>query len=162
MKKVKLYFDPETHTYFDDENNFYTSSTTLIGKYEKEFKNKFWTCYRAIDQAGYRLRPEINADIIYVERSAGTWLPYTVEAITTGAHDLALNWTTEFINNRWRKLADEACLWGNDRHDYLESCVDSFYGGKDKLTIDELQALREERKRGIRSPSRLQIPYCRY
>jgi len=41
-KQVTLYFEPERHIYYDDEGNYYTSATQLLGKYKKPFRADFF------------------------------------------------------------------------------------------------------------------------
>lgn len=45
--KRKITFDEASHTYKDEHNVFYTSVTTLIGKYKEPFNRDFWAGEKA-------------------------------------------------------------------------------------------------------------------
>lgn len=51
MIKRTIIFNEALHTYTDEENNPYTSVTTLIGEYTPKFNEKYWSKYKA-DEAG--------------------------------------------------------------------------------------------------------------
>ena len=136
MKKVQIFFDEPSHIYSDNEGNVYTSATQLIGQYTPEYPAEFWAAYRALDQYGHRLRPDPDNGRIYVGHYTGApadwgneeFKPYTIEQIVNGA--VPMNWTKEQIMAEWQDITDKACEIGNEKHNYLEDCVNKFYGAK--------------------------------
>lgn len=51
MLKKNISFNEEFHRYTDEDNNVYTSVTTLIGRYTPQFNKDYWSKYKA-NQAG--------------------------------------------------------------------------------------------------------------
>lgn len=47
MVKRNIIFNEEFHTYTDEDNNPYTSVTTLIGEYTPKFNSDYWSKYKA-------------------------------------------------------------------------------------------------------------------
>jgi len=125
MKKVELYFEPVEHKYTDAEGNVYTSVTTLIGQITPEYPARFWAMYRALDQTGiYKLRPDPDSDKILVD---GKW--YTTDELYQGI--IKTNKTPQQITKGWKSITQRSLDRGNKTHDYLENCINDFYG-KDK------------------------------
>jgi ATP-dependent exoDNAse (exonuclease V) beta subunit len=52
-KVRSIKFNEELHRYTDEENLVYTSVTTVIGKYHKQFDEKFWANKKAEDTSIY-------------------------------------------------------------------------------------------------------------
>lgn len=133
MKKVNLYFDAATHTYTDEENNIYTSTTTLIGQFAPKFNKKYWSMYRALEESRYRVRPDNKLDkiLVYSENELfDKWKPYDLDDLYNGV--LPTDRSTETIKAEWQQLTDVSLDWGNEKHNYLEDCIDAFYEGTEK------------------------------
>jgi len=47
---MSVKFIEEGHKYIDEEGNFYTSTTTVIGKYKEPFDAEYWSKYKAIER----------------------------------------------------------------------------------------------------------------
>jgi len=128
MRKVKLTFEPKEHKYSDDEGNVYTSVTTLIGQVTPDYPARFWAMYRALDQTGlYKLRPDLEANKIWV---TGTW--YTLDELYAGV--VKTNKTPQQITREWKAITQRSLDRGNKTHDYLEKCINDFYGDDEKAT----------------------------
>lgn len=128
-KQVKLFFDPVEHKYTDDENNVYTSVTTLIGKYEPPYPSQYWAVYRALDQTGFRLVPSPETQTIKVVGKNGITLNTNAQALFKFIQEgkIVTKKTPLEIQTEWEKEAEEACLIGTEKHDYLEECINKFY-----------------------------------
>jgi len=59
MLKRTITFNEALHTYTDEDNNCYTSVTTLIGKYVPQFDKDYWSKYKA-NQAGVSQNDILN------------------------------------------------------------------------------------------------------
>lgn len=117
-------FDPVPHTYTDETGKRYTSATTLIGKVEPVFDAEFWAMYRAIDKADrYKPRPFLEKRMIEITYY-GKRRKFPISALYEGAVPLLKD--PAVIRAEWKVMADDACDWGNKKHDYLESCVNKF------------------------------------
>tara|TARA_R110002096_G_scaffold517_5_gene3035 strand:- start:2170 stop:3204 length:1035 start_codon:yes stop_codon:yes gene_type:complete len=142
MKKVKIYFNAAEHKYTDEEDNVYTSVTQLIDKYKPKFNKDFWAWYRAVDQA-YGMfgkpRPDIPNRIWCKRFNTDSGRYYTITELSSGI--LPLKKHPICINYEWEKEAADACDRGNRQHDYLENCINNFYGGeviKNTASVGEL------------------------
>jgi hypothetical protein len=128
MKTVKLFFDPATHTYTDDEHNVYTSVTTAIGGLIKEYDKRYWSMYRALEETGYKCRPDKSFQYIYIyskNNPFDPWKPFTIDELYEGI--IQTKRSVENITSEWQYLNDVACDWGDEKHSYLEECVNDFY-----------------------------------
>ena len=131
MKKVKLSFDEPTHTYTDEEGSVYTSVTQLIGMISPEYDNEFWSMYRALDQYGHKLRPDLLKRTIWVadaQTGHSEYKEYDLATLYKG--EIATYMSPQMITAEWRDLARIACDWGHEKHSYLEDCIERFYGKK--------------------------------
>ena len=107
MKKVKLFFDPVTHTYWDEDDgnkNYYTSATQLIGQYSPPYDSEFWAVYRALDQFGHKLVPNTDTRTIKVHRAlwdtvgwgdTEEYREFSLQELINGA--VPMNWTKDQI-----------------------------------------------------------------
>ena len=120
-RQTKLIFDPGPHKYYDDEGVVYTSVTTLIGKYKKQFNKKYWGMYTALKNAGYYLRPDMQNEQ-YI----------TVDGIRRHINDLYENpinaKEVELTVKEWQRLTDIACERGNVIHNRLENTINQSKG----------------------------------
>ena len=131
MKKIKLSFDADSHTYTDDEGSVYTSVTQLIGLISPEYDNEFWSMYRALDHYGHKLRPDLLGRKIWVaDAMTGhrEYVEYDLATLYSG--EIATYQSPQMITAEWKDLARIACDWGNEKHNYLEECIEKFYGKK--------------------------------
>lgn len=120
MKQVKITFNEELHKYTDEEGSVYTSVTQLIGKVTPEYPAKFWAMYRALDQTGYKLAPDIPNDTIIVGG-----VRYTITELYAGI--VRTLKTPAEIKADWKAITDRSLARGNKTHNYLEDCVNAFY-----------------------------------
>lgn len=95
IKGRNIYFNEKEHTYTDDMDNVYTSATTLIGKYHKEFDSEGMA--RACEAIGRN--PNHPKYQLYKGKTA---------------KDLLHTWKQETI---------DACAKGTIKHDYLEQAI---------------------------------------
>lgn len=140
MKQVKIFFDEPSHTYTDEEGNKYTSSTQMISKVSVPYDSQFWAVYRILDKKGLKLIPRPERRVIEIKETGSgnpfaDYEKYTIEDLV----DNGKIWRFvpkgndhETILAKWKMLAEVACEWGNERHNYMEDMVNSWYG---KTTI---------------------------
>jgi hypothetical protein len=81
--------------------------------------------YRALDQSGYKLRPDVERRMIYVSGSGVPAKSYTLSFLFTGA--IATSKSVTQINSEWKTIADEACNYGTEKHNVLEQGIKGFY-----------------------------------
>ncbi len=124
-QKIDIIFDPTLHRYTDSFGNEYTSVTTLIGEVEKPFDKEYWSMYKALEKSGYSVRPYFKGNSFYINN-----IPYTIQALKLGV--LPLPYTQDMILDDWARINREACIRGNKKHDYLESCINKFSPGDTK------------------------------
>lgn len=120
MQKVKIYFDEAEHKYTDDEGSVYTSTTQLIGKVTPVFDQEFWCMYRALDQVGYKLKPDTVNRTITVNGQV-----CTLPQLYAGLFETIK--TPSQIVREWKEITQRSLDRGNNTHNYLEDCVNAFY-----------------------------------
>jgi len=123
MRKIQIYFDEEKHKYTDEEGNVYTSTTQLIGQVTPQYDAEFWAMYRALDQMNYKIRPDTMNRMIYVNKQA-----YSLPALYTGL--FRTRKTPAEIRKEWKAVTQRSLDRGNRTHNYLEDCINQFYGKK--------------------------------
>lgn len=124
METRNILFNEEEHSYKDEYDNNYISSTQLIGLFEEPFDSRFWAMYRAIDQiAAYKPRPFPEYQQIELSFN-GKRRKYHIETLYEGI--IPTIKTTDQIVKEWNDLTEDSCAWGNYRHNYLEDCILKF------------------------------------
>lgn len=121
-----IVFDAIEHKYADEYRIPYTSTTQCIGKYESEFDVEYWTMYRALDKDGYRPRPiQVGKDDGVIEiLFAGKRQEFSLQSLYAGVVHLTTDPLS--IMAEWGLIKDEACIWGSNKHSYLEDCILAF------------------------------------
>lgn len=132
MKKVQIFFDEEQHKYTDEEGNAYTSVTQLINQVTPQYDAEFWAMYRALDQMSYKLQPDTLTRRIAVN---GTF--YTLKSLYTGLFKTLK--TPKEIRAEWKAITQRSLDRGNKTHNYLEDCVNAFYGEKTENASNDFQ-----------------------
>jgi hypothetical protein len=100
--ELEIFFNEKLHKYSDNENNAYTSVTTLIGEYEYKFSDKETDIAIACERIGKNPRHP-------------KYLKYKGKSYKD-------------ILNEWKQTRDEACNIGNTKHNYLETSVKTSTG----------------------------------
>lgn len=132
MQKRTIFFNEELHKYTDEYNNTYTSVTQCISKVEPEYDTDFWAWYRFLDMKNKKPRPYLKERII--EFNLGhERRRHTIPQFNSGVIG-SLN-EVKKIKEDWLSIAEEACTWGTNKHNYLEHCIDCITNTK-KSTID--------------------------
>lgn len=134
LERRQIVFDADAHTYTDEYSIKYTSTTTVIGKYEPEFNIPYWSMYRVLDQDGYRPRPLLESNQIEILFS-GKRQAYSLDAFYAGL--VPTSKSPEDIQREWGFIKDEACIWGSNKHSYLEDCILAFANTRE-ATFNEL------------------------
>jgi hypothetical protein len=136
MKNVTITFEPIAHKYTDEFGNVYTSVTTLLNGLKKKYDTEFWAVYRALDKSGYKLRPNPEERKIWVgtQSKKGNW--YSVPSILQGIVPMVT--TASEVNINWKRIAEEACSYGTEKHNEIESGIESLYTSskKDEVIAD--------------------------
>lgn len=101
MLKRNIIFNEPLHTYTDEDNNPYTSVTTLIGQYTPEFDRKYWSQYKA-NEAGVSRQTILN-----------NWDTITEEACVRGnvEHKLLENSINDSIGQHPYKIGNKELLF---------------------------------------------------
>lgn len=111
-------FNDEEHKYFDinDEGRQYISVTTLIGRYEQEFRKDFWSAYKALERL-------LSKDEWAVERksllSSRRFDPKILDAYNIPEADF--NRERQDILDEWDRSNREACERGTRIHAEMEN-----------------------------------------
>lgn len=133
-KQTKISFDPIPHKYYDDNGLVYTSVTTLISKYHKEFNKHYWSMYVALRDSGFQVRPDIPGNKFIV-----------VNGIQRDIDDLYNNpincIMVKGVVQEWQRLTIEACNRGNEIHDGLERDINESKGDTKGETNKEITPL---------------------
>ena len=132
MKKVQIFFNEVEHKYTDDEGNIYTSVTQIIGEVTPKYDVEFWAMYRALDQVGYKLVPDLlNRKI-------------TVDGVVCGIPELYCGLyktikTPKEIRAEWQAVTKRSIDRGNKTHNYMEDCVNAFYNKTSSTSGNDFQ-----------------------
>ena len=111
----------------DDESIKYTSVTTLIEKYGKEFDKEFVSKYKALEKL-------IPSDI-WKKEKGGIWKLHKIPAEFLEVHDISeeqLNKTQQLILDEWAEINRVSCERGTKIHAKLEN---SFYDAGTNITL---------------------------
>ena len=125
MKQVQIIFDPVAHKYTDNEGNKYTSVTQKLDKYKKKYDSEFWAMYRALDQMKYKLRPDTTKRIIWVDNGKDKKGWYGLPELYAGIFQTVK--TPVQIKAEWSEVTEQSLVRGNNKHNFLEDCVNEFY-----------------------------------
>lgn len=113
-------FNDREHKYFDinDEGRQYISVTTLIGRYEREFRKDFWSSYKAMERL-------LSRDEWAVEKkamlSSGKFDTAMLEAHGVSADDFERE--RQAILDEWDLRNREACERGTRIHAEMEESM---------------------------------------
>lgn len=131
-KIIKLNFEEEGHKYYDDEGRNYTSVTTLIDKYKTNYDSEYWSVYRTLDQAKYKVVPMLFNGVRKIKvknGEKGKFVPLSLTKIKEYIKEgrIIVNKPYRQVLKEWEEEAEEACREGNIKHDYMEECINNFY-----------------------------------
>lgn len=117
-------YSDETHTYWDEnDNDRYTSVTTLIGKFKQEFEGEFWAAYKALEKI-------LSPDTFKMEKGKMMDTHKVDLEYLTSTYNFDINEFNRIqqgILDEWQKNCQESCERGTKIHADLEN---KFYGGK--------------------------------
>ena len=116
-EKVRFFFDPDSHSYFDETGQFYTSVTTLIGKAKKPFDTEYWTVYKALEARNYTIK--YSNENLEKRQFNFLGITSTIDDIYSSFPDIAEE--ANSIGEGWKADTLIACKVGSDKHDYLEA-----------------------------------------
>ena len=109
--QINLTLEPNAHKYSDDEGRVYTSVTTLIGKYQEPFNQRYWSMYTTLRDAGFKVRPTNGLQSIVVDNQYRSLDSLYRNPIN--CHEVNL------LVEKWKKITIDACDRGQSIHDYL-------------------------------------------
>lgn len=121
-KQEEILFTEHDHRYFDRVDNtiVYKSATQFLGGYEKKYDQEFWAMYTGLKDKGYKVKPEPEKRAIYVN---GQLIP--IKGLLKDA--LYKCYYDETIA-KWKGINEEACIRGNNTHNYLEDTINQSKG----------------------------------
>lgn len=111
----------------DDESIKYTSVTTLIEKYGKDFDKEFVSAYKALERL-------IPADV-WKKEKGGIWKSHKIPSEFLEVHNITqeeLNRTQQDILDEWAEINRISCERGTKIHAKLEN---SFYTAGSNITL---------------------------
>lgn len=111
----EIQFAEEDHKYFDDKGVVYTSATTLISQYQKQYDQDFWSMYTALKENDVKVRPEPEARVIWING-----IKYPMSLLKKD--EVYKNWQ-QMVLFKWKAITAQACLRGNNIHNYLEDTI---------------------------------------
>ena len=127
-----IVFNEALHKYTDEKGYNYKSVTTLIGEVEQDFNTVYWAVYRALDKADYKPRPFLESNEIECRINNKRYkmpLSFYIDAKLPIIH------TANEIQNIWKQITTDSCIWGNSKHKFLEDCVNA-------VNNDEIQNIK--------------------
>lgn len=125
MEQRTITFNEEAHSYTDEFGVSYISVTQLIHKFEEDFDSRFWAAYRSVEQVeDYKARPFPEEQAIEIQLGRKRQ-KYNIELIFAGV--VPVYKTPQAVLQEWDEITEEACVWGNFRHGYLEDCCNRLY-----------------------------------
>lgn len=132
-QKVTLLFDPVEHKYSDHTGRVYTSVTTVIGKYQAEFNQRYWAMYTAIKDMGIYVKSYKHEKGMTVK---GRY--YGIDELYAVPHYAD---ETQVVLMKWKAINKEACDRGNEVHDFLEDSINLSKGDLEGKSNDAIQPL---------------------
>lgn len=108
----ELIFTEHDHKYCDENNNVYTSVTTLLDKYKSKFDTEFWSMYTALKDAGFRLKPYPEEQAIRLGS-----VKYKLSELKKEHYYVQLQ---DLVKAKWAINTTEACFRGNGIHNNIE------------------------------------------
>lgn len=109
------------HVYLSKtDGSRYISVTTLIGKYENQFNEEFFSKYKALEELA---DPDKFSWVKQSLLNTQVWKPELLKKLDVDPEEHALK-TQEYLD-QWHNTRDEACSHGTYVHDIMEN---SFYG----------------------------------
>ena len=125
----KVGFREKDHYYgnLEDESIKYTSVTTLIEKYGKDFDKEFVSAYKALERL-------IPADV-WKKEKGGIWKSHKIPSEFLEVHNITqeeLNRTQQDILDEWAEINRISCERGTKIHAKLEN---SFYTAGSNITL---------------------------
>lgn len=118
-KNGAVCYNDEFHTYWNEnDNEKYISVTTLIGRFENEFNEAFWSGYKALERL-------IPADAWKIEKkSLLNTHKIDMELLNLyNITELEFNKTQQDILDEWDKTNKESCERGTKIHAQLENSM---------------------------------------
>ena len=116
-----VFFNDEKHVYLDKlTGEPYISVTTLIGKYENEFNENFFSKYKALEALA---EPDYFSLVKSGLLATQIWKPELLDKLNIDKVEFELK--TQEILDAWHANRDEACEHGSSVHELMEN---SFYG----------------------------------
>lgn len=116
----ELLFDEPSHRYYDEADKTYKSVTQFLGDFEKPFNKYYWGMYTALKDNGKKVKPDKEEKVIYVNGKAC--------AIDSLHKDNIYKHLYTAITAKWGAKTAEACLRGNNTHNYLEDTINQSKG----------------------------------
>lgn len=117
---VTYYFNEELHKYYDSNGRVYTSVTTLIHKYSRQFDADYWALYRTL-KGSFSVKPDMTCKTITVEG-----VVYKKEQLIKIIGKRAIN----EIKANWKTIALEATTFGTEVHNKFETSLDNSLSDK--------------------------------
>ncbi len=158
MKNRTIRFEAENHTYQDERNLFYTSVTTLIGKFHDKFDKEFWSYYKAYSFCGYETQYRGEEGVMYLKAPNSNSLSKLVKTTKANAISKAPN-NVKFkaiaLKESWDVDNKVSCAWGSKTHDTLEFGINTFYKGREKTTYALRDKFKLDFDRAFKTPEDL-------
>ena len=121
-KKEEILFTDHDHRYFDkdDDSIVFKSATQFLSGYEKKYDQEFWAMFTGLKNKGYKIKPEPDQRAIYVH---GRLTP-----LATLMKDSLYKCYYDETMAQWKGINEEACIRGNNTHNYLEDTINQSKG----------------------------------
>lgn len=124
--KIDLLFDEPSHVYTRaDTGEAFTSVTTVIGKYDQKFDDRYWAMWTALKNA--------NIKIKYSKTNIAN-NKINVNGINTSLDSLYNNplFSSLVVTTKkdWKDKTDKSHVRGNKIHNYLEDTINESRGDK--------------------------------
>ena len=127
----ELNFDEPSHRYFNKDNKTFLSVTQFLGEFEPKFDEEFWGMYTALKDNGKLVKPDLDNKAIYINGVSNPISKLHKDTIYK-------HWYSVTIA-KWKGISAEACLRGNNTHNYLEESINEskgfFNGNSDNSNI---------------------------
>lgn len=108
----ELIFTEHDHKYVDENKKVYTSVTTLLEKYKTPFDTEFWSMYTALKDAGLRIAPIPEEQVIRIGN-----VKFKLENLKKENYYVQLQ---DVVKAKWKVNTTQACMRGNTIHNNIE------------------------------------------
>lgn len=124
MFKSITYYD-DTHSYYNNDTELFTSVTSIIKKYQHDFNEEYWAKYKVLQNQGLQIKTDKSNNV-----PKGFYL---LDSQLVHYKDLNVDINT--MVESWKAGSDTSKTKGTKYHKYLENAWNNKYDTHDRIEV---------------------------